>query len=190
HYPDGRRYTGPVVLDSAKGNQLPLARPRDSASRTMKKLNLHGQIIQADGQGFIGQFDQGQPRGQGYCFKGTRGEPCFYAPDSNGKVTSLAYSGNEELKRPAYSTRPASAILADFNNLPKSAAIDLLRKRWVDALLAEKWDAYLIHMAELQTLGFDTGVESIFYEAKALQATRWPELAYDKLQSYLNLAGA
>lgn len=187
-YPDGRRYTGPVVLGSAREGQLPLVRPRDSVRYA--QLNLHGQVIYADGRGFLGQFDKGLPSGEGYCFKDGRGEPCSYWVNPTNKTSNQIYRGEEELEATGYSYRTVEAIRADFNNLSHSAVIDLLRKRWVDALLAEDWTAYLVHMTELQTLGFDTGVESIFYEARALQANGNAELAYDRLQSYLNLAGS
>lgn len=188
-YPDGRRYTGPTTLAAVEEGKMPLVRPLDSASSELEEKNLHGQMVYPDGTGIIGQFEKGLPKGQAFFFKGDQGEPRFYELDASGKNSRLVHSG-EELKGSAYSNRSASDILLDFDNLPKSAVIDLLRKRWVDALLAEKWTAYLTHMAELQTLGFDTGVESIYYEARALQAEYRYELAYDKLQSYLNLAGS
>ncbi|MDZ7802605.1 hypothetical protein [Thiohalophilus sp.] len=190
-YPDGRRYTGPVLFGAAKKEEaLPLARPRDSASAKLKALNLHGQLIYADGRGFIGQFDKGLPSGEGYCFKGKRGEACSYWVNPSNNTSHQVYSGEEELEATGYSYRSAEEIRTDFDGLPHSAVIELLRKRWVDALLAEDWTNYLIHMTELQTLGFDTGMESIFYEARALQANGNTELAYDRVQNYINLAGS
>lgn len=186
HYPDGRRYRGPVTLKSPPplSELLPLPEPKDAGDKINRLLNLHGQLSTADGSGFLGVFIKGQPEGHGYCYRNKHGEPCFYA---NGMEK---WRGDETPQMAPYiGNRNADDILDSLGDLPQPVAIDLLRKRWVDALMTERWDDYLIHMAELQTIGFDTGIESIYFEGRALQHLGWPEQAHEKYQAYINLAG-
>jgi len=68
--------------------------------------------------------------------------------------------------------------------------IDLLRRQHIEALLDERWIDFLQLDADLTVLGADTGVEALFYVARALAATGRPEIALQRAMGYLNLAGA
>lgn len=201
HYPDGGHYTGPVVIKNEVENSLSLPVPfapapvvhidsglvNQKKGQNLNRLNLHGQLLQQNGHGFLGRFDKrGNPTGPGYCFTGREGHSC-HAISTAARVAY--YRDGAENKWPSYSIRDQEMILAELGKLPRKAAIDLLRKRWVDALMAEQWDTYLTLMSELHTLGFDTGIEALYYEAVALQQ-RNPERAHEQLKTYLNLSGS
>ncbi|MFO7603575.1 MAG: PDZ domain-containing protein [Gammaproteobacteria bacterium] len=189
HYPDGRRYRGPISLNRplvliGQVAVLDLPIPLDASDKINQRLNPHGQLSQPDGSGFLGQFVKGQPEGHGYCYKRDQGQSCFYS-----KGTEQWRGEKTPQMAPYIRGRDANDILNSLGDLPRQVAIDLLRKRWVDALLAERWNDYLVHMAELQKVGFDTGIEAIYYEGRALQELGWPEQAHDKYEAYINLAG-
>jgi hypothetical protein len=165
---DGSRFTGrALLLDADAQAQLPYARPADSI----------GQLVRADGSGYVGEFRAGLPNGRGWCFDVFGGESCHYE------------SGLELVDTGAL-RRPADVILAEQAGLPAGIAVDFLRRRHLEALLAEDWNSFLQLDADLMTLGADTGVEALYFTASALEALGRPEPAITRLTAYLNLAGS
>lgn len=165
-YPDGSRYSGAINLGPAgEDGKLPLPQPKGI-----------GQRLTATG-GYLGTFANGLPHGQGYCFDADRGGPCRHQRGQRVYDTGAPERSRQQ-------------ILAETQGLSGQAATDLLRKRMVDALLAERWQEYLRRLTDLQTLGVDTGVEAIYYEANALASLGRTEPAFERVNAYLNLAGA
>lgn len=170
-YADGRRHLGPVSLPSAdETGTLPPAEPAAGL----------GQLTWADGNGYLGEFRDGLAHGAGWCFDSfdpRSGEPCRYQ------------DGQALLETGALRRSPAD-ILAAQSGLPPGVAVDFLRQRHIEALLAENWSTFLQLDADLTTLGADTGVEALFFAARALQALGHPEPAMTRLTAYLTLAGS
>lgn len=138
-----------------------------------------GQITHGDG-GYLGAFSEGRPHGSGYCFtdNGIGGEACRY--EEGERVSS----------ENSVPVRNREEILAQAQGLSGQAAIDLLRRKMIDALSAELWSEYLRYYTDLQTLGADTGLEAIYYEARSLAELNQSGPAFDAVQVYLNLAGS
>lgn len=170
-YADGRRYFGPVRLPSAdETGTLPPAEP----------LAGIGQLTWPDGSGYLGEFLDGQAHGAGWCFDRFdlwSGEPC-------------RYQDGEALLDTGALQRSPEAILAMQPGLPPSVAVDFLRQRHIEALLAENWPTFLQLDADLAALGADSGVEALFFAARALHALGRPEPAMTRLTAYLTLAGS
>lgn len=169
-HPDGRRYDGHVQLDDAgPGEVLPAPTPGT--------LGAQGQLRRSDGSGYLGRVDEDGPAGGGYCFDASGGEVCWLIGNTRHDVIS------------AVPIRTRAEILQDVQGLSGRAAVDLLRQRMLDALLAERWEEYLATHRDLQTLGVDTGLESIYYEARALAELGRILPAFQSVQTYLEVAG-
>lgn len=166
------------ALVNPSGNSLSgvlrMARADNQGRLPLPVLSGLGQLREAAGTGFLGNFQAGLPHGSGYCFTPQGGALCAYAKGE---------------RRFGPSTRTPGEILAEFRDAPEPIARDLLRQRWIDALMAERWEEFLARLTDLQSLGVDPGVESLFFEARAWQAINHPELARERTVAYLNLAG-
>lgn len=168
-FPDGRRFDGQVELSSAREQGQALPPP---------KLGQVGQWTDSRG-GYLGGVAGNQPNGPGYCYQGDgrNGQPCRY--EQGKRVESDT----------GVSSRSRQAIMAETQGLTGQAAIDLLKRKMIDALSAERWTPFLRYHDDLQTLGVDTGLEAIYYQAKALSELGRVPAAFERVQAYLNLAG-
>jgi hypothetical protein len=180
---DGSRFRGTVELDHGEA----LVQPGKTTVGSTPSSQRHGlplprpvgigQLMQPDGHGFLGPFENGLAHGQGYCFTATGGRACRYQEGVRVSDSGVA-------------TRDARSVLSSVGNLPPEAAVDMLRQRWIQALMEERWSDFLDRQADLHAVGFDTGDESLFFEARALNATGQPEAAMERLVAYLNLVGS
>lgn len=166
-YADGSVFRGSVRLLAADDRgQLPLPRPEGV-----------GQRHYADGTGVLARFMDGAAEGPAWCFDDFGGEPCNYRDDA--RLSELGVP-----------LRSVDTILASLPPLPRETAVDLLRRRHIEALLSERWEDFLQLEQDLATLGVDTGLESLFYTARALAHFDRTTEALDRLNAYLNLAGS
>ena len=166
-YADGRVFLGSVRLLLADDTgQLPLPHPEGV-----------GQRRYPDGRGVIARFLEGAAEGPAWCFDDFGGEPCDYRNDS--RLSELGVP-----------LRSVDTIMASLPPLPRQTAIDLLRRRHIEALLEERWEDFLQLEQDLLTLEVDTGLESLFYVARAMAKLGRDEPALARLNTYLNLAGS
>ncbi|MCC5886619.1 MAG: hypothetical protein JJT88_09310 [Gammaproteobacteria bacterium] len=164
--PNGSRYAGGVQLLRAKDGHLPVPRPDGS-----------GRKMLADGSGYEGRFRNGGAEGLLWCIELDDEGPCEFA-------------GGWRLSETGAVLRTPEEILASQPGFGRDMTIDLLRRQHIEALLDERWTDFLQLDADLTVLGADTGVEALFYVARALAATGRPEIALQRAMAYLNLAGA
>ncbi len=165
-YADASRYAGGIELQPAEDGHLPLPSPEGPGRRTL-----------ADGSGYEGRFENGAAEGLMWCFGLDDAGPCAFANGRRLSETGAILRSPDEILQ----TQPG------FN---RDMTIDLLRRQHIEALLAERWAEFLQLDSDLTVLGADTGVESLFYVARALAATGRPHIAEQRAMAYLNLAGA
>jgi hypothetical protein len=136
-----------------------------------------GQSRWPDGTGVLGAFIDGVINGQSWCFDVLSGEVCHL---ENG----------QRLTETGVQRRFVADILATEPGLSPSMTIDLLRQRQIEALLSERWLEFLQLDADLSTLGVDTGIEALYYTGLALSGLGRYEPALQRINAYLNIAGA
>lgn len=163
---DGSQYLGSVHLLTADDGHLPRPLPEGPGRR-----------ILADGSGYEGQFSDGEADGLMWCFDLDGEGPCEFA-------------GGRRLSETGAILRSEEEILATQPGFNREMTMDLLRRQHIEALLEERWPAFLQLDTDLKVLGVDTGIEALFYVARALAATGRPDLAEQRAMAYLNLAGA
>ena len=165
-YADAGHYAGGIELLTAEDGRLPLPSPEGTGRR-----------ILADGSGYEGRFANGAAEGLMWCFGLDDEGPCEFANGRRLSETGAILRSPEEILQ----TQPG------FN---RDMTIDLLRRQHIEALLAERWPEFLQLDSDLTVLGVDTGVEALFYMARALAASGRPDIAEQRAMAYLNLAGS
>ncbi len=163
---DGSGYLGSIHLLAAEDGHLPRPLPEGP-----------GRKVLADGSGYEGHFSAGQADGLMWCFDLDGEGPC-------------EFSGGRRLSETGAIQRSEEEILATQPGFNREMTVDLLRRQHIETLLEERWPAYLQLDSDLKVLGVDTGIEALFYVARALAATGRPDLAEQRAMAYLNLAGA
>lgn len=165
-WPDGWRFTGDIQLSAADADgMLPPPQP-----------NGLGEFAAPDGGRVLARSKGRMPEGMGLCIDVFGVEPC-------------RWSDGRRLTDTGAVRRDVEEVLSLQPGLNPAMALDFLRQRQIEALLAERWTEYLQLEADLTALGVDTGIEALFFAARALETLGRHEQAWQRLTGYLNIAG-
>lgn len=165
-WPDGTRFTDGIQLSAADADGV-LPPPQPSGL---------GEFAAPDGSRVLARSEARMPEGMGLCIDVFGVEPC-------------QWSDGRRLTDTGAVRRDVEEVLSLQAGLDPAMALDLMRQRQIEALLAERWTEYLQLEADLTALGVDTGIEALFFAARALERLGRPEQAWQRLTGYLNIAG-